>query len=57
MDLSSNNFTHAECVLIAKSLNKFNKTIYGFHFSGNYGYIDNKGYLIIPNKERDVREN
>jgi len=37
-------------------LNKYNKTIYGFHFAGNYGYIDNKGYLIIPNEEKDTRE-
>ena len=28
----------------------FNKTIVGFHFLGNYGYMDNKGFLIVENK-------
>ena len=29
-----------------------NKTIYGFHFKGNCGYIDSKGFLIL--KEKDL---
>lgn len=28
-----------------------NKKIYGFHFNGNYGYIDTKGFLKLENRE------
>jgi hypothetical protein len=27
-----------------------NKSIYGFHFYGNYGCVDNKGFLVIEEK-------
>jgi len=30
---------------VAEGLTK-NKTIYGFHFAGNSGYVDSKGFLI-----------
>jgi len=43
LDLSNNNFNYDECVNIAENLNKYNKSLYGFHFHGNYGYIDNLG--------------
>lgn len=35
---------------ISKALEK-NKTIYGFHFSGNYGYVDSRGFLIIDESD------
>ncbi len=25
-----------------------NTTLFGFHFQGNYGYVDRKGFLKIP---------
>lgn len=36
MDLSSNYFTLDECKKIQQAL-KSNRTIYGFHFVGNFG--------------------
>lgn len=30
-----------------------NKSMYGFHFYGNYGYVDNKGFLVIESKEKE----
>ena len=50
LDLSNNSFSYDESQLIAENLNKYNKTIYGFHFIGNYGYVDNKGFLIFDKK-------
>ena len=47
LDLSYNNFTIEESKFIQASLNN-NHSIFGFHFEGNYGYIDNKGFLKIP---------
>lgn len=35
--------------MISESLN-INKSIYGFHFYGNYGYVDNKGFLVFETK-------
>jgi hypothetical protein len=46
MDLSCNNFSLSESKKIAAALVD-NKTIYGFHFRGNFGYIDTKGFLIV----------
>lgn len=49
MDFSNNNFNLEDCIRIGESLNK-NHTLYGFHFVGNYGYIDTRGFLVIePN--------
>ncbi|CAD8099201.1 unnamed protein product [Paramecium primaurelia] len=45
-DLSANQFTLQDCKLIATSL-KQNRTMYGFHFNGNWGIIDPRGFLII----------
>lgn len=28
-----------------------NKKIYGFHFDGNFGYVDTKGFLKLENRE------
>ena len=47
LDLSCNSFNLNESKQIADTLNN-NHTIYGFHFRGNYGYVDHKGFLIIP---------
>jgi hypothetical protein len=30
---------------------KINRTIYGFHFIGNYGYIDDLGFLIVSKSD------
>ncbi|CAD8165096.1 unnamed protein product [Paramecium pentaurelia] len=45
-DLSANQFTLQDCKLIANSL-KPNRTMYGFHFAGNWGVVDPRGFLII----------
>lgn len=50
LDLSSNYFTVEECRQIAEGFNE-NKSIYGFHFFGNFGYVDNRGFLILNNEE------
>ena len=46
VDLSDNNFNQEESTIIAEKLHA-NKKIYGFHFNGNYGYIDSKGFLKV----------
>jgi hypothetical protein len=49
LDLSNNNFNLKESMEISVALEK-NKTIYGFHFQGNYGYVDYIGNLIVSEK-------
>ncbi len=44
LSLCNNGFSFEESQKIAEGLNQ-NKTIYGFHFSGNYGYVDYLGIL------------
>jgi NLR family CARD domain-containing protein 3 len=34
------------CSQLADAL-KSNRTIYGFHFTGNYGYVDARGFLVV----------
>ena len=46
-DISFNKFTFNECQQIAITLEK-NHGIYGIHFEGHYGYINKRGFLIIP---------
>ncbi|KRX05204.1 hypothetical protein PPERSA_06838 [Pseudocohnilembus persalinus] len=46
LDLSINKFDLEQSKNIANGLEK-NKTMYGFHFRGNYGYVDNKMFLVI----------
>ena len=46
LDLSNNNFSLEESNRIAESL-KSNHTIYGFHFEGNYGYGDRRGFILF----------
>ena len=50
VDLSENNFNLEESKTISEALEK-NKKIYGFHFSGNYGYVDSKGFLQLEEKD------
>lgn len=47
LDLSFNNFSLQESKSIQKNLLE-NHRLFGFHFRGNYGYIDPKGFLLIP---------
>ena len=47
VDFSGNYFGVAECQQIAETL-KMNNTILGFHFEGNYGYVDQYGFLVVP---------
>lgn len=53
LDLSTNGFNQVDCAFIAESI-KANRTIYGFHFAGNYGYVDTKGFLILENDSRNM---
>lgn len=46
VDVSDNNFNEEESTIISEKLHS-NKKIYGFHFSGNYGYVDSKGFLKV----------
>jgi hypothetical protein len=39
---------------VAQALSK-NKSIYGFHFGGNYGYTDSKGFLIIEGEGKTAK--
>ena len=41
LDLNCNGFNLTESKKIAKALDK-NHTLYGFHFNGNWGYLDEK---------------
>jgi hypothetical protein len=51
-DLCSNKFRFEECKLIQEGLEK-NHAIYGFHFEGNYGYVDSEGFLILKEAVKD----
>ena len=51
IDLSYNNFTMKECQMIKEGISS-NHNLYGLHFEGNYGYMDAKGFLIIPENFR-----
>ena len=50
LNLSHNNFTPEESEAIGEALFN-NHTLYGFHFEGHYGYIDNLGFYIAQEKE------
>ena len=54
LDLSSNNFRIAECEKIAEGLAE-NRSVYGFHFEGNYGYVDVEGFLNLTNAKKDTQ--
>ena len=51
LDLSYNNFSVKEAQIISEGL-FMNHQLYGLHFEGNFGYIDAKGCLIVPNNCR-----
>ena len=46
LDLSNNYVTIEDAKVLAEEL-KNNHTLYGFHFQGNVGYVDHKGFLIV----------
>ncbi len=49
LDLSCNGFNFKESKKISQALND-NHTMFGFHFSGNFGYTDEKGFLNVTSK-------
>lgn len=49
LDLSFNNFSFKESEIIANGLLS-NHQLYGFHFEGNFGYMNAKGFLIFPER-------
>lgn len=53
VDLSSNNFGYDDTVAISQSL-EINKTIYGFHFAGNSGYVDSRQFLVPEKNNEDI---
>ena len=56
LDLSNNNFSLKESTEVAEAL-KSNRTIYGFHFQGNYGYVDALGHLrVSPSCRRSQKK-
>ena len=46
MDLSWNRFSKKDSEFIASILNK-NQTIFGFHFDGNYGMLNERQFLTF----------
>lgn len=46
IDLSYNNFNKSHGEVIIQGLHE-NHTLYGFHYMGNYGYIDPQGFLVL----------
>ena len=58
LDLSNNYFGKKDAIAIGASMEK-NHTIYGFHFQGNVGYVDAKGFLVIPeeNQQETIIDN
>lgn len=49
-DLSFNRFNYKESKLISQALIT-NYWTYGFHFEGNYGFMNTKGYLEINEED------
>lgn len=49
LDISFNKIGYTMTCTIAEGLKK-NKNIIGFHYTGNCGYVDSKGFLI-PNEK------
>lgn len=52
LDLSNNYFETESSLKIAEALKK-NKSIYGFHYSGNAGYVDSRGFLMVDPSNSD----
>lgn len=55
LSLNNNGFSMDECTKISEALKK-NKSIYGFHFSGNSGYVDYLGYLQLEANPLDIQD-
>lgn len=56
LDLSNNYFNAQESKMIATGLES-NHFIYGFHFFGNYGYVDSNGFLNVSDTStKDISE-
>jgi NLR family CARD domain-containing protein 3 len=53
--LNNNGFSMEESVKVSEALKK-NKCIYGFHFSGNNGYVDYLGYLQLDVNPLDIQD-
>lgn len=53
VDISFNNFNKEASELIAQGLEP-NKTIYGFHYRGNYGWVNSKGFLVLEEKQETL---
>jgi len=51
LDLSFNNFSLKESMIIKEGV-EANHQLYGFHFEGNYGYLDWRGFLKISEHSR-----
>lgn len=51
LDLSFNNFSFKESVTIKEAID-VNHQLYGFHYEGNFGYVDWKGFLKISEHTR-----
>lgn len=55
LDLSNNHFTYKQSERIQTALKK-NHSIFGFHFTGNKGYVDSENYLILDSNENQSPE-
>lgn len=60
LDISNNNLSFDEAAEISKIIS-VNKTLYGLHFIGNYGFlfnlkflfirvVDNNGFIVLDEK-------
>lgn len=56
LDLSYNDYNFAQSKIVQKSLEN-NHSIFGFHFQGNYGFVDSKGNLIIEKNCKKLNVN
>lgn len=54
-DLSSNHFWLEESQEIAEGLES-NHSVYGFHFEGNYGYVDSEGFLQLDGATKEIKD-
>ena len=55
LDLSFNNFSKEDTEIIAEGL-RSNHRIYGFHYRGNIGYVNSKGFLVLEEREITSRD-
>jgi len=55
MDLSWNRFSLKDSKIISEILKK-NHTIFGFHFDGNYGVLNERQFITFPEVYKDSNE-